>query len=127
MAVFGLGVVVAPIIGPTLGGWITDNYSWRWIFYINIPIGILAVVMSNMFVEDPPYIRDQRPGRIDYVGFGLMAVALGAMQLVLDTGQEEEWFASNFITSISIVSVVAGIAFVIWELRSHEPIVDLRV
>src|SRR5712671_6580860 len=127
MAVFGLGVVVAPIIGPTLGGWITDNYSWRWIFYINIPIGILAVFMANTFVEDPPYIRNQRPGRIDYLGFGLMALALGTMQLVLDKGQEEEWFASSFITWFVILSVTAAIAFVIWELRSKEPIVDLRV
>ena len=127
MAVFGLGVVVAPIIGPTFGGWITDNYSWRWIFYINIPIGVLAVIMSNMFVEDPPYIREQRPGRIDYVGFGFMALALGAMQLVLDKGQEEEWFASSFITWVTILSVTALIIFVIWELRSREPIVDLHV
>ena len=127
MAVFGLGVVVAPIIGPTLGGWITDNYSWRWIFYINIPIGILAVLMSNTFVEDPPYIRDQRPGRIDYVGFGLMALALGTMQLVLDKGQEEEWFASSFITWFTVLSVTATIIFVVWELRSRDPIVDLRV
>ena len=127
MAVFGLGVVVAPIIGPTLGGWITDNYSWRWIFYINIPIGILAVFMCNMFVQDPPYIREQRPGRIDYLGFGLMALALGAMQLVLDKGQEEEWFASNFITAFVILSFIAAVAFVVWELRSKEPIVDLRV
>jgi DHA2 family multidrug resistance protein len=127
MAVFGLGVVVAPIIGPTFGGWITDNYSWRWIFYINIPIGVLAVIMSNMFVEDPPYISEQRPGRIDYVGFGFMALALGAMQLVLDKGQEEEWFASSFITWVTILSVTALIIFVIWELRSREPIVDLHV
>ncbi|HEX3144274.1 MAG TPA: DHA2 family efflux MFS transporter permease subunit [Pyrinomonadaceae bacterium] len=127
MAVFGLGVVVAPIIGPTLGGWITDNYSWRWIFYINIPVGIMAIVMCNMFVQDPPYIREQRPGRIDYLGFGLMALALGSMQLVLDKGQEEEWFASNFITGFVILSVIAAVTFVIWELRSKEPIVDLRV
>ena len=127
MAVFGLGVVVAPIIGPTLGGWITDNYSWRWIFYINIPIGILAVIMSKTFIEDPPYIREQRPGRIDYIGFGLMALALGTMQLVLDKGQEEEWFASSFITWVTVLSATAVVAFVIWELRSREPIVDLRV
>jgi DHA2 family multidrug resistance protein len=127
MAIFGLGVVVAPIIGPTLGGWITDNYSWRWIFYINIPIGILAVFLSNIFIEDPPYIRNQRPGRIDYIGFGLMTVALGAMQLVLDKGQEDEWFASSFITSFAIISGMAVVAFIIWELRSSEPIVDLRV
>ena len=127
MAVFGLGVVVAPIIGPTLGGWITDNYSWRWIFYINIPIGILAVFMANIFIEDPPYIKDQRPGRIDYIGFGLMAVALGTMQLILDKGQEDEWFASSFITSLTILSGAALISFIIWELKSKEPIVDLRV
>src|SRR5229473_1830275 len=127
MAVFGLGVVVAPIIGPTLGGWITDNYSWRWIFYINIPIGILAIFMARTFIEDPPYIKNQRPGRIDYIGFGLMALALGAVQLVLDKGQEAEWFASSFITWVTIFAVVAAISFVIWELRSNDPIVDLRV
>ena len=127
MAVFGLGVVVAPIIGPTLGGWITDNYSWRWIFYINIPIGILAIFMARTFIEDPPYIKNQRPGRIDYIGFGLMALALGAVQLVLDKGQEAEWFASSFITWVTIFSVAAAISFVIWELRSKDPIVDLRV
>src|SRR6266480_554472 len=127
MAVFGLGVVVAPIIGPTLGGWITDNYSWRWIFYINIPVGILAVLMARSFIEDPPYIKQQRPGRIDYIGFSLMALALGTMQLVLDKGQEEEWFGSSFITWFVILSVTAAIAFVIWELRSREPIVNLRV
>ena len=127
MAVFGLGIVVAPIIGPTLGGWITDNYSWRWIFYINIPIGILAVFLSNTFVEDPPYIREQRPGRIDYIGFGLMAVALGTLQLVLDKGQEDEWFASSFITWFAVISGAALVAFIVWELKSDEPIVDLRV
>ena len=127
MAVFGMGVVVAPIIGPTLGGWITDNYSWRWIFYINIPIGILAVLMANMFIEDPPYIRNQRPGRIDTLGFALMAIGLGTLQLVLDKGQEEDWFASSLITAAAIFAVVTLVAFVIWELSSKEPIVDLRV
>jgi DHA2 family multidrug resistance protein len=127
MAVYGLGVVVAPIIGPTLGGWITDNYSWRWIFYINVPIGILAVLMTNAFVEDPPYIRNQRPGRIDYIGFGLMALGLATLQIVLDKGQEDDWFSSSFITWASICAVGALIAFIIWELRSKEPIVNLRV
>ena len=127
MAVFGMGIVVAPIIGPTLGGWITDNYSWRWIFYINVPVGILAVLMANAFIEDPPYIRNQRPGRIDYIGFGLMAIGLAALQIVLDKGQEEDWFASSFITRIAMVSAVALIAFVIWEMRSSEPIVNLRI
>jgi DHA2 family multidrug resistance protein len=127
MAVFGLGVVVAPIIGPTLGGWITDNYSWRWIFYINVPIGAVAIFMAKTFIEDPPYIKNQRPGRIDYVGFGLMALALGTMQLLLDKGQEEDWFASNLITFAAIFSLIAIVAFVIWELRSKEPIVNLSV
>lgn len=127
MAVFGMGIVVAPIIGPTLGGWITDNYSWRWIFYINVPVGILAVLMAKTFIEDPPYIKNQKPGRIDYIGFGLMAVGLATLQLVLDKGQEEDWFSSSFITSMTIFAVVALIAFVVWELRAKEPIVNLRI
>lgn len=127
MAVFGLGIVVAPIIGPTLGGWITDNYSWRWIFYINVPVGALAIFMTKTFVEDPPYIREQRPGRIDYIGFGLMALGLAALQLVLDKGQEEDWFSSPFILWTTVLSIAALVAFVIWELRSDEPIVNLRI
>jgi MFS transporter, DHA2 family, multidrug resistance protein len=127
MAVYGMGIVVAPIIGPTLGGWITDNYSWRWIFYINVPIGILAVLMANTFIEDPPYIRNQRPGRIDFTGFGLMALGLAALQIVLDKGQEDDWFSSRFITWAVALAVVTLVAFVIWELRVKEPIVNLRV
>jgi len=127
MAVYGLGIVVAPIIGPTLGGWITDNYSWRWIFYINVPVGALAIFMANAFVEDPPYMRAQKPGRIDYVGFGLMALGLAALQLVLDMGQQEDWFESAFIARAVAVAVFALVAFVVWELRSDEPIVNLRV
>src|SRR5208283_4855562 len=91
MAVYGMGIVVAPIIGPTLGGWITDNYSWRWIFLINIPIGLLGAYMQGIFVEDPPYLAKQRIGRIDYVGFGFMALGIGLLQLVLDKGQEADW------------------------------------
>lgn len=127
MAIYGLGVVVAPIIGPTLGGWITDNYSWRWIFYINLPVGMLAILMANMFVEDPPYIRSRKPGRIDYIGFGLMALGLAALQLVLDKGQEEDWFSSNWIIWVTILAGSALIAFIIWELKTKEPIVNLRV
>ena len=127
MALYGMGIVVAPIIGPTLGGWITDNYSWRWIFYINVPIGILAALMSNTFVEDPPYIRSQRPGRIDYIGFGLMALGIASLQIVLDKGQELDWFSSSFITWTATLSVIALVGFVIWELRTPEPIVNLRV
>ncbi len=127
MAVYGLGIVVAPIIGPTLGGWITDNYSWRWIFYINVPIGILAALMANSFVEDPPYIKNQKPGQIDYIGFSLMAIGLAGLQLVLDKGQQEDWFDSSWIVSITVMAVAALISFVVWELRSKEPIVNLRI
>ncbi|HEY0386081.1 MAG TPA: DHA2 family efflux MFS transporter permease subunit, partial [Pyrinomonadaceae bacterium] len=127
MAIYGLGVVVAPIIGPTLGGWITDNYSWRWIFYINLPIGALAIFMANIFVEDPPYIKNQRPGRIDYIGFGLMALGLAAAELVLDTGQKQDWFHSGWIVWCSIVTVCALASFIVWELTTAEPIVNLRV
>ena len=127
MAVYGMGIVVAPIIGPTLGGWITDNYSWRWIFYINVPIGILAMLMAKTFIEDPPYIKGQRPGRIDFIGFGLMAVGLATLQIVLDKGQEDDWFSSAFITRSIVIAIVALVAFVIWELRAKEPIVNLRV
>ncbi|HET6974947.1 MAG TPA: DHA2 family efflux MFS transporter permease subunit [Pyrinomonadaceae bacterium] len=127
MAVYGMGIVVAPIIGPTLGGWITDNYSWRWIFYINIPIGILAVLMAHTFIEDPPYIKNQRPGRIDYIGFGLMAIGLASLQIVLDKGQEDDWFSSGFITRTVVVAVICLIAFVVWELWTDDPIVNLRV
>ena len=127
MAVYGLGIVVAPIIGPTLGGWITDNYSWRWIFYINVPVGILAALMANSFVEDPPYIKNQRSSRIDYIGFGLMAVGLAALQIVFDKGQEDDWFSSSFIIRATLIAAVALTTFIIWELRSKEPIVNLRV
>jgi len=127
MAVYGMGIVTAPIIGPTLGGWITDNYSWRWIFYINVPVGIIAILMARAFIEDPPYIKQQRPGRIDYVGFSLMALALGTLQLVLDKGQEEDWFSSSLITSAAVFTGVAFVSFIIWELRAKEPIVNLHI
>ena len=127
MAVYGMGVVVAPIIGPTLGGWITDNYSWRWIFYINVPIGMLAVVMTQTFVEDPPYLRGGRVRRIDYAGLGLMALGLAALQIVLDKGQEVDWFASAWIRGLALVAVLALAAFVVRELTTAEPVVDLRI
>jgi MFS transporter, DHA2 family, multidrug resistance protein len=127
MAVFGLGIIVAPIIGPTMGGWITDNYSWRWIFYINVPVGILATLMANAFIEDPPYIRSQKPGRIDYIGFGLMALGLASLQLILDKGQEEDWFESSWIFWLTLLGLAAIVAFIIRELRTKEPIVNLRI
>lgn len=127
MAVYGMGIVVAPIIGPTLGGWITDNYSWRWIFYINLPVGLLAAFMANSFVEDPPYLQGQKPGRIDYTGFGLMALGLGALELTLDLGQQRDWFESSLIIFTASVSALSLIGFVLWELYTPEPIVNLRV
>ncbi len=127
MAAFALGVVVAPIAGPTLGGWLTDNYTWRWAFYINVPVGLLAILMIRAFVEDPPYIKNARPQKIDLIGFGLMAVALAALQVVLDKGQQEDWFASSWIRWFTISSAVSLVVFVIWELRAREPIVRLNV
>ena len=127
MAMFGLGVVGAPIIGPFLGGWLTDNYSWRWVFNINIPIGVLAVFLIARYVEDPPYIRNARPGTIDAIGFGLLTVWLATLQIVLDKGQEADWFASAWIAWFSVISISALLLLIVRELRTPEPIVNLRV
>jgi len=127
MAAFALGVVVAPIAGPTVGGWLTDNYSWRWAFYINLPIGILAILMIHTFVEDPPYIRTARTGKIDWIGFGFMAISLATLQIMLDKGQRDDWFAVAWIQWFAATSAVSMIVFIIWELRVREPIVNLRV
>lgn len=127
MATFGMGVVVAPILGPTLGGWITDNYSWRWIFYINLPVGIFAALMAQAFVEDPPYIKHAKIERIDFIGFALLAVWLGTLQVILDKGQQEDWFASGWICWFAVLSVGCFLAFLIREFRTRHPIVDLRV
>ena len=130
MAVFGMGVVVAPIIGPVLGGWITDNYSWRWIFFINVPLGVLAALMSQAFVEDPPYLRDAREsrgGKVDYIGFGVLALWLGTLQIVLDRGQEDDWFNAGWVCWASLVSLLSLIFLIAWEIRVEHPLVDIRV
>src|SRR6266446_6050876 len=126
MAFWALGIVVAPIIGPVVGGWLTDNYSWRWVFYINIPVGVASFVMTKMFIFDPPYLR-QESRAIDFWGIGMLAVGIGALQIVLDKGQEDDWFSSNFITVLAIVSVVTLVALVIHELTTDDPVVDLRI
>jgi MFS transporter, DHA2 family, multidrug resistance protein len=127
MAIYGLGIILAPLIGPTLGGWITDQYTWRWVFYINIPVSIAAVLMIRAFVEDPPYARKERNLPIDYVGFGFLALWLGTFQTLLDKGQESDWFAADWIRGFALVSAVSMTAFVIHELRTEHPLVDLRV
>src|SRR4051812_17237393 len=127
MAVFAMGGVVAPILGPTLGGWITDNYSWRWIFYINLPIGIMAMMMANGLVEDPPYLKRISAANIDYIGFGLLCIWLATLQFMLDKGQELDWFQSTAVVWCTIVSAGAFIGFIIRELTTAHPIVDLRV
>ncbi|BEH10536.1 MDR family MFS transporter [Geobacter sulfurreducens subsp. ethanolicus] len=125
-AIFGIGAMFGPIIGPALGGWITDNLNWRWIFYINIPIGILAVIMAVYFIFDPPYLRRSKLS-IDWWGLGLLTVGLGALQIVLDKGQQDDWFNSSFITGASIISVLALMLLVYVELRHEHPIVNLRL
>jgi MFS transporter, DHA2 family, multidrug resistance protein len=126
MAVFGMGVVLAPILGPVVGGWITDNWTWRWVFYINLPVGFLAVAMAALLIHDPPYIRRARI-HIDSWGLFLITVGLGCLQIVLDKGEREDWFASEFIVTMSIIAVAALILFVIVELRVEHPVVNLRV
>jgi MFS transporter, DHA2 family, multidrug resistance protein len=130
MAVFGIGVVFAPIIGPTLGGWITDNYSWRWVFFINIPIGALSLLLTQALVFDPPYLKRKglKDGlKIDYIGFGLLALGLGCLEVVLDEGQQKDWLASPFIQLFAAVTVVSLVAVVWWELRHKEPVIDFHV
>ncbi|HSY59163.1 MAG TPA: DHA2 family efflux MFS transporter permease subunit [Terriglobales bacterium] len=130
-AVYGMAVVVAPAIGPTLGGWITDNYSWRWIFYINVPISVLSLYLTHRLVEDPPYLKEEKIRvkgmRVDYMGLGLVAVGIGFLQIVLDKGQEADWFSSHWITLLSILAVGLLVTWVIWEWRHPNPIVELKL
>jgi len=129
-AVYGVAVVVAPTIGPWLGGWITDNFSWRWIFYINVPVGIISLLLTSVLIKDPPYMKraNLKSGfRIDYVGIGLISLGLGSMQIILDKGQREDWLASGFIRIFFVLMIIGIVAGIIWELREKEPVVDLRM
>ncbi len=130
-AVYGVAVVSAPALGPTLGGWITDNFSWRWVFYLNVPVGILSLVLSRWVVEDPPHERAERAAKrgspIDGIGLGLVTLGLGCLQVVLDKGQEDDWFESRFIVVFAVLAALGLAAAIVWELRQRDPIVDLRL
>jgi DHA2 family multidrug resistance protein len=129
-AVYGIAVVVAPTIGPWLGGWITDNFSWRWIFYINVPVGIISLLLTSVLISDPPYMQKAREGRrfrVDYIGIGLISLGLGSMQIILDKGQREDWLASRFIVTFVVLMVVGLVAAIFWELRQKDPVVDLHM
>jgi DHA2 family multidrug resistance protein len=128
-AMYGVAVVLAPVLGPTVGGWIVDNYSWRWIFFLNIPIGILSLYLTNRLVEDPPYVAAIRKRRIgiDYWGLGLLVVAIGALQIMLDKGQEDDWFSSRFIVTCFVLSAIGLVLFVVRELSVEHPVLDLRL
>src|SRR5712691_17334 len=126
MAIFGMGVVLAPAMGPILGGWLTDNYGWPWVFYINIPVSIVGILMVSAFVEDPPYLR-RGITRVDWAGIILLTLGLIGMQVVLERGHENNWFQSRWITAGAIMTVLMLTAMVFWELRTREPIVNFRV
>ncbi len=127
MAVFGMGVVVGPILGPVVGGWITDNWGWRWIFYINVPIGILSVALANLFVFDPDYMKKIKKTAIDYKGLAFLAVAVGSLQILLDNAQRKDWFESKFITILAIIVVVGFAMFLINEAKEKHPVVNLKI
>ena len=126
MAAFGLGIILAPILGPTLGGWITDNYTWRWIFYLNLPVGAFSVMMISAFVHDPHYIGKHKTGGVDLWGIGFLALGFGMLQVVLDTGQRKDWFGSNQIRVWTALCIFGLVALVIREMKARHPIVDLR-
>ena len=128
-AMYGMAVVVAPAIGPTIGGWITDSYSWRWIFFLNIPVGIISLLLTNRIVEDPPYLKRIRKkvGGIDGIGLGLLALTIGALQLMLDKGQEKDWFGSHLIVACGLIALVGFILFLWREMTTPHPIIDLSM
>ena len=128
-ALYGITAIMAPTIGPTLGGWLTDNYSWRWIFYINLPVGIATLFLVLRVVEDPPYIARNRSAgvRIDYIGISLLALGVGALQVLLDKGQEDDWFGSQFIVTLAVICVISLVSLVFWELHTKTPVIDIRM
>ena len=130
-AVYGMAVVLAPAIGPTLGGWITDNFSWRWIFYVNIPFGLLSLFLTSFMVRDPPHLvkakQESKCHPIDFAGMVLIGTGLGAFQIVLDKGERDDWFSSSFITSLTIIACVALLSFVLWEWNHKHAIVNLHL
>jgi MFS transporter, DHA2 family, multidrug resistance protein len=126
MAFFGVGIVVAPILAPVLGGWLTTDYSWRWVFFINVPLCIAALILVNLFVHDPPYIR-RGTLKMDYWGLGMLVTGIASLQIMLDKGQEDDWFSSHFIVYMLIIAVVCLTTFIIWELRAKQPLVHFRL
>jgi MFS transporter, DHA2 family, multidrug resistance protein len=126
MAFWALGIVVAPMLGPVIGGWLTDNYSWRWVFYVNVPIGVLAILLTQAFIFDPPYLRKERTG-IDYWGIGLLVVGMGSLQIMLDKGQEDDWFGSHFIVTLMVLAVIGLGGLIVRELKAEHPVIDLSV
>jgi MFS transporter, DHA2 family, multidrug resistance protein len=128
-AVYGLAVVLAPAIGPTLGGWITDNFTWRWIFLLNIPVGILSLMLTSRLIQDPPHMKRKKLSetRIDYIGLGLVALGLGTLQVVLDKGQRDDWFESHFIVIMSLVAAASLLFLIYWEWTREDPVIDLHL
>jgi DHA2 family multidrug resistance protein len=128
-ALYGITAIMAPTIGPTLGGWITFNYSWRWIFFINLPVGVITWFLVRRFVEDPPYLRRLKGAgvKLDYVGIAFLVVGIGALQILLDKGQEDDWFGSRFITTLVVLAVVCLVSLVVWEWFQKAPLIDVRM
>ena len=128
-AIYGMAVVLAPAIGPTLGGWITDNFTWRWIFLLNIPVGILSLVLTSRLIQDPPYLKRKKLSetKIDYIGLGLVALGLATLQIVLDKGQRDDWFESNFIVIMSVIAAASLLFLIYWEWTREDPVIDLHL
>ena len=130
MAVYGMGVVVAPIIGPTLGGWLTDSYNWRWIFFINIPTGVVSITLASIVLHDPPHLLRRsslKSVHLDLIGLFFMSLGIGALQIVLDKGERDDWFSSHFIIALSVISIISLITAVLWEIRRNQPVVNLHL